>query len=63
MDIHVINHGSVIALRPMTPTANDWIESNLCLESWQWFGGSIVIDPRYAESILDEMANDGLAIG
>jgi len=62
VDVEVINHGSVIALRPMTPAGNDWIDSNLCLESWQWFGGCAVIDPRYAEAILDGMADDGLRV-
>lgn len=61
-DIEVINHGSVIALRPLTPSGDDWISANLALEPWQWFGGCAVIDPRYAEAILDGMSNDGLQI-
>ena len=62
IDIEVTNHGSVVMLRPLTPAAEAWVSDNLELESWQWFGGAAAIEPRYADAILEGMADDGLEV-
>ena len=42
------DHGSVIAIVPLTPAAIGWIDENVVSEPWQWHGGALCVDPRYA---------------
>ena len=61
-DVRVEGHGSVALVRPMTVIAKEWIDGNVTLESWQWFGGAVAVDPRYLDDLLMGMMGDGLRI-
>lgn len=61
-DVQVLNEGSVIGLLPQSPAAQDWIDSNLETEGWQWLGPTLWVDHRMAGNIIDGMINDGLEV-
>lgn len=60
-DFSFINHGSLCILTPVTKAANDWIGLHIPDDAMTWCNG-IVIEPRYAEAILDGIACDGLTV-
>lgn len=59
MDVRVENHGSVVLLRPLTDAATNWMEDHLPADAQRW-GNAVVVEPRYAQPILDGMVADGL---
>ena len=38
-DFLITDHGSIIAIVPLTPAAIEWIDENVASEPWQWLGG------------------------
>ena len=46
-----------------TEQAEQWVEDNLCIESWQRTGNIIGIDHHYIEDIVDGMIEDDLQPG
>jgi hypothetical protein len=61
-DIQVENHGSIIMFRPMTDEATDWLNEHVESEGWQWFGGALAVEPRYAGDLADGARADGLEV-
>ncbi len=61
-DLTVANHGSLIMVTPQTPEGSLWIDANVPLEDWQWFGGGFAVEPRYADALLLGAINDGLEV-
>lgn len=60
-DFRFTNHGSITILTPLTEAAQEWVDENLP-EDALGFGGGVVIEPRYAGSILEGLQDDGLTI-
>lgn len=60
-DIQLQNHGSIWLVRPVTDAGQNWIDENVTGES-QWFGGALVIEPRYVGDIVEGMQADGLEV-
>jgi hypothetical protein len=58
------NHGSLFLLRPLDSVAKEWMNEHLPVDSpeTQFWGDSIVIEPRYLEAIVDGILADGLAL-
>ena len=56
------DHGSVIAIVPLTPAAIEWIDDNVVSEPWQWLGGALCVDPRYARDLADAITAAGLSL-
>jgi hypothetical protein len=63
VDFTVANYGSIKLVQPLTAEANAWVAENLELESWQWYGGGFVVDPRYIQNLTAEMVASGLTVG
>ena len=61
-DIEVKNEGSVVLLIPMSSRGKAWIDDNLQLEGWQWYGNAAAVEARYADAIVDGMQDDGLEV-
>ena len=61
-DIEVKNEGSVVLLIPMSDRGKAWIDDNLQLEGWQWYGNAAAVEARYADAIVDGMQDDGLEV-
>jgi hypothetical protein len=55
------NHGSIFLLRPVTPSASDWISEHIPDDA-QFFGNAVVVEHRYIWPILEGIQNDGLAV-
>lgn len=58
MKVSVEPHGSIVLLRPLDSTAREWLEQHTNEEA-QWFGGALVVEPRYVEDIIDGFSADG----
>ncbi len=61
-DVLVESHGSVALFTPMTEAANDWVEENVHVESWQRIGCSIACEPRCLDQIVEGMQESGLVV-
>ena len=61
-DFHISDHGTVILIRPVSEAAHQWVEENVVVEPWQWFGGALGVDHRFARDLLDGIAAAGFEI-
>ena len=61
-DFHFQNHFNVVRLTPLTPTARDWLEAHIECEDWQVLGLGVVIEPRYANAMLEGLVADGFTV-
>jgi hypothetical protein len=61
-DICIENAGSIVLVRPMTPTGKAWVEENVEAEDWQHFGGAIAAEPRTVQAVVDGARGDGLEV-
>lgn len=52
------NHGSIVLIRPHTADCADWLRENTASDA-QWFGGALVVEPRYVEPIVDGLIAEG----
>ena len=59
--IIVENHGSLYLLRPDTRKAQRWLETHVS-EDVQWFGGALVVEPRYVADIVNGAREAGLEV-
>ena len=57
-DFLIADHGSIISIMPMTQAAK-WIDENVVSEPWQWLGGALCVDRRYARDLTDEITAAG----
>ncbi len=60
-DVHVTNHHSILLVLPLTDRAAKWISENV-QDDAQWFGRSLVVEPRYLADLCRGMEEDGLVI-
>ncbi len=58
-DFLIADHGSIISIVPITEAALKWIDENVVSEPWQWLGGALCVDHRYAGDLIDEIAAAG----
>jgi hypothetical protein len=61
-DLLVRNEGTLVLLRPTTDAAATWLRESTP-EDATWWGGALVVEPRYVESILFGAADEGFTIG
>ena len=62
-DFLVIDHGSIVAIRPLTDEAEQWLDDNAAAEAWQWLAGSLCVDRRCAAPLIAGIEADGFEIG
>ena len=58
-DVRIENHGSIVLVQPLTDTAREWLTANVGEDS-MYFGGALVVEPRYLGELVDGMVSDGL---
>ena len=58
-DFTLVNHGSVVLLRPWSDEARAWVTDHLPADA-PARGKSIAIEPRYVTPILDGIEADAL---
>lgn len=61
-DVRVESDSSMVLITPVSYVGRQWIDENIQAEGWQWLGGSLAVDKRYAEPIVNGMLNDGLDV-
>jgi hypothetical protein len=57
-DIQVENHGTILLFRPQTDAAREWLTAHVDSEA-QWFGGALVVEPRYAADLAQGLEDEG----
>jgi len=57
------DHGSITTLLPLNDEARGWLEEHTNGDDVTWFGGALVIEPRYVGAIIDGIIADGLGVG
>lgn len=62
-DFSFANHGSIALLTPHNEEAKRWLHTHVDMSEVQWWGQGLVIEPRYAEPILEHIQAEGLTIG
>ena len=62
LDVAVDNQGSIVLLDLYSPAAKRWVTDHIAGEH-MWFGGRLVVEPRYVMPLLHGMEGDGLVIG
>lgn len=58
-DIQVENHGTLFLFRPLTPEGKEWLETATVTEPWQWLGGALAVEHRYANNLAEAAHYDG----
>jgi hypothetical protein len=61
VDVVVSAHGSLFLMEPRTGVGREWILDNVADDA-TWFGGSLVVEHGYAESLVRGMQGDGLEV-
>lgn len=62
-DFLVGNCGSMVALSPMTAKAREACgDGTIVFEDWQMMGGSIMVDHRMAEDLVEHLRDDGFTV-
>jgi hypothetical protein len=61
-DFRVDNHGTVVLFTPLTEAAQTWAAANLPSDT-AMFAGSLAIESRCIDVILDAAESDGLIVG
>jgi hypothetical protein len=58
----VMDNGSIIAIRPLTEEALQWLGDNVAAEGWQWLGGSLCVDRHYAAPLIEGIEADSFEV-
>ena len=72
-DFEVQYHGSLFVLHPCNDAAREWIDIHVygtdadggtetVEQNVQWWGGGVVIEPRYLPDIIEGIEADGLDV-
>lgn len=60
-DVIVENHFSLLLFRLLSASAKSWVDQNV-QEDAQFFGGALVVEPRYAQNLIEGMRESGLEV-
>ena len=60
-DISIHNHGSIMIFIPTSDAGREWIADHIATDAMRWAGG-VVVEPRYAQDIVDGAFHDGLEV-
>jgi hypothetical protein len=60
-DIRVEDHGSIVLLRPLNETADQWLGENLDPNALT-FGNAVAVEPRYVGPIVAGAREAGLEV-
>lgn len=60
-DFVVANHGSIFLVLPRNVFARQHLINNTGPEA-QWFGRSLVVEPRYVQDLIDRLEDYGYEV-
>lgn len=55
----VEDHGTVVLVRPHTSDCHEWLIEHT---DGTWFGGALVVEPRYVEALVGGLVEEGFAL-
>lgn len=58
-DLMLENHGSICIVQPLTGAADAWLRE---VTDGTWYGGGLVVEPRYVEALLQGAVNEGFEV-
>jgi hypothetical protein len=58
--MRVENHGTLFLFRPEAPAEREWLEEHT---DGTWFGGALVVEPRYVEALLEGHESNAVRTG
>jgi hypothetical protein len=61
-DALVWNHGSVWLFNPLCGRAQEWVEEHVLSGPWQWPGGQLAVELRFAPDLIEAMRDAGLIV-
>jgi len=61
MDFDFTPHGTLCLLMSLTTEAQTWVDDFIGSKAMRW-AGAVVIEPRYVDTILNAIDEDGLTI-
>jgi hypothetical protein len=53
---NIEDHGSIILVRPLTADVEAWLAE---VTDGMWFGGALVVEPRYVEALVAGLIEEG----
>ena len=63
VDLCVENHGSIVLLRPISPAAREWVETNIGQDNgYQPYWPTVLMEPRYVMDVVNGAVSDGLSV-
>ena len=60
-DVRVDNQGTIFLFHLQTKAASDWVDEHV-QDDAQYWGGTLVVEHRYAPDLADGMLADGLTV-
>jgi hypothetical protein len=61
VDLMVEDHGSIMLVRPISDDGRAWLNET-APEDAQFFGGAMVVEPRYIEGVIDAAQSAGMEV-
>jgi len=52
-DFIIADHGSIVLVTPTNDEAKGWLKHHVDTEETQYFGGALVVEPRYLGDLID----------
>jgi hypothetical protein len=66
VDFQLTQSGVLVLLRPCTAAARAWMDENFYCdangEPLDWVGDSAIVDPWFADDVLEAIVRDGLTL-
>ena len=62
VEVAIYDYGSIVQFEPLVERAVEWFEENVQSESWQWLGGRLCVDHRYADDLARGLADSGFVL-
>jgi hypothetical protein len=61
-DFRISEHGSILAIKPVSDATRQWLNENVVTEPWQWIDGALCVEFRFARDLIAEIDGAGLRI-
>lgn len=61
-DVVVNDLGSIVGFMPVSEEAKTWFEDNIEAESWQWLGGYLNVEARFADDLIEGIEATGMKL-
>jgi hypothetical protein len=62
IEVAIYNHGSIVQFEPLIERAEEWFDEHIRSEPWQWLGGRLCVDHRYADELAIGLQKAGFVV-